>query len=291
MLYMDSGSEYHYGRSLSGFMRKYLILLLINIPILCMAKAERVISLAPHTTELAYTAGLGDNLVAVSEYSNYPPQAQKLEKVANYQGINVERILELQPDLVIVWRSGNSPKDIEKLKQFGINLFYSDPQSLEDIANDIEKLSAFAKSPQIGFRAAQNFKKQLIATKEKYQKQNQVRYFYQLSSIPLMTVSQGKWPSEVFSFCGGENIFSDADIAYPQVSIEQIAVRNPEIIFTSEQSPTQVEVWQQWSNHIEAIKQQHVYPLDTSILSRPTPRVITAIEQICHYFSVIQQKT
>jgi vitamin B12 transport system substrate-binding protein len=272
-------------------MRRCFVFLLLSAPILCLAKAERVISLAPHTTELAYAAGLGDKLIAASDYSNYPPQAQKLEKVANYQGIKVERILELQPDLVIVWRSGNSPKDIEKLKQFGINLFYSDPQSLEDIAHDIEKLSAYAEFPQIGYRAAQDFKNKLIATKTKYQKQNQIRYFYQLSSIPLMTVSRGKWPSEVFSFCGGQNIFSDADTAYPQVSVEQIAVRNPEIIFTSKQSPTQTEVWQKWSEHIEAIKQQQVVALDTTILSRPTPRVITAIEKICHHLSVIKQKT
>ena len=288
---MGSGPEHYYGVSLSRFMRRFLLLFFLIAPSICIAKAERVISLAPHTTELAYAAGLGEKLVAVSDYSDYPPQAKKLERVANYQGIKVERILELQPDLVIVWRSGNSPKDIEKLKQFGIHLFYSDPQTLEDIALDIEKLSTYSEFPQIGYKAAQNFKKQLINTKAKYQKQHQVRYFYQLSSTPLMTVSQGKWPSEIFSFCGGENIFSNADAPYPQVSVEQIIVRNPEVIFTSKQSLGQTEVWQQWGNHIEAIKQQQVLPLDTNILSRPTPRVITSIEQICHYFSSIQQKT
>ena len=68
-------------------MRRCFVLLLLSAPILCLAKAERVISLAPHTTELAYAAGLGNKLIAASDYSNYPPQAQKLEKVANYQNL------------------------------------------------------------------------------------------------------------------------------------------------------------------------------------------------------------
>ncbi|MDF5306446.1 helical backbone metal receptor, partial [Vibrio parahaemolyticus] len=86
---------------------------------------ERVISLAPHATEIAYAAGLGDKLIAVSEMSDYPKEAGELEKVSNYQGIKLERIIALQPDLVIAWPAGNPAKELEKLKQFGVPIYYS----------------------------------------------------------------------------------------------------------------------------------------------------------------------
>ena len=86
---------------------------------------QRVISLAPHATEIAYAAGLGDKLIAVSEMSDYPEQAKDLEKVSNYQGIKLERIIALQPDLVIAWPAGNPTKELEKLTQFDIPLYYS----------------------------------------------------------------------------------------------------------------------------------------------------------------------
>ncbi|WP_144395839.1 ABC transporter substrate-binding protein, partial [Pseudomonas sp. Kh7] len=78
-------------------------------------------SLAPHATELAYAAGLGDKLIAVSEYSDYPEQAKELERVANYQGIKLERIVAMQPDLILVWPAGNPARELEKLEKLGFN--------------------------------------------------------------------------------------------------------------------------------------------------------------------------
>ena len=87
--------------------------LLFTTAALANQPAQRVISLAPHATEIAYAAGLGDKLVAVSELSDYPEQAKMLEKVSNYQGIKLERIIALKPDLVIAWPAGNPAKEIE----------------------------------------------------------------------------------------------------------------------------------------------------------------------------------
>ena len=115
-----------------------------------VATAERVISLAPHATELAYSAGLGDNLIAVSERSDYPPQADKLEKVANYQGIKVEKIIALQPDLILAWPAGNPPRELAKLEQFGFNIYYSKTKSLDSIATNIEQLSQYSSDPSNG---------------------------------------------------------------------------------------------------------------------------------------------
>ncbi|WP_195754155.1 helical backbone metal receptor, partial [Vibrio parahaemolyticus] len=150
---------------------------------------ERVISLAPHATEIAYAAGLGDKLIAVSEMSDYPKEAGELEKVSNYQGIKLERIIALQPDLVIAWPAGNPAKELEKLKQFGVPIYYSTTGTLEDIANNIEQLSQYSDDPSKGQKTARDFREGLTALKAKYNTTEKVRYFYQLSEKPIITVA------------------------------------------------------------------------------------------------------
>ncbi|PSU45957.1 cobalamin-binding protein, partial [Photobacterium aphoticum] len=111
------------------------------------ALPQRIISLSPHTTELAYAAGLGDKLIAASDYSDYPEAAKQLERVANYRGIKMERIVALKPDLILAWKGGNPVREMERLEQLGFTLFYSNPKTLEDIPNTVEALGQYAASP------------------------------------------------------------------------------------------------------------------------------------------------
>ncbi|MGY0616662.1 vitamin B12 ABC transporter substrate-binding protein BtuF [Vibrio sp. FJH11] len=258
--------------------------------VLANEPAQRVISLAPHATELAYAAGLGNKLIAVSEMSDYPAQVNTLEKVSNYQGIKLERIIALQPDLVIAWPAGNPAKELEKLKQFDIPIYYSSTGSLQDIANNIEQLSQYSENPQVGQKAADNFRSQLTALKQKYNTENKVRYFYQLSEKPIITVAGKNWPSEVFTFCGGENIFTDSGSPYPQVSIEQVITRQPEVIFTSRHAMSNDGMWSEWKNELPALKNGHIWSLNADWINRPTPRTLNAITQVCEHFESVRQK-
>lgn len=271
-------------------------LLFLNVVVtLCVAfpvqaQVKRIISLAPHATELAFSAGLGDKLVAVSEYSDYPAQALKLEKVANYQGLNIERILTLKPDLVIAWPAGNPAKELDKLEQLGLRIYATKTQKLDDIANNIEALSQFADDPNIGQQAARDFRQSLITLKQSYGSQSKVRYFYQLSEKPIITLAKGSWPSEVFEFCGGENIFANSASPYPQVGIEQVLLAKPDVIFTSEHAIKNGTMWQKWQQQPPAVQNGFVWALTSDWLNRPTPRTLQAIEEVCEYFSVVRQK-
>ncbi|EGQ9761886.1 vitamin B12 ABC transporter substrate-binding protein BtuF [Vibrio alginolyticus] len=252
--------------------------------------AQRIISLAPHATEIAFAAGLGEQLVAVSEMSDYPEQAKQLERVSNYQGIKLERIIALQPDLVIAWPAGNPAKELEKIKQFGIPIYYSTTGSLEDIANNIEQLSQYSETPQIGKKAAEDFRTQLSTLKEQYNSNEKVSYFYQLSEKPIITVAGKNWPSEVFTFCGGENIFAASSAPYPQVSIEQVITRQPEVIFTSRHAMSNDGMWAEWSNELLALKNKHIWSLNSDWINRPTPRTLNAIKEVCEHFKSVRQK-
>ncbi|WP_019275500.1 vitamin B12 ABC transporter substrate-binding protein BtuF [Vibrio coralliilyticus] len=253
------------------------------------APVERVISLAPHATEMAFAAGLGDKLIAVSEHSDYPKQATKLEKVSNYQGIKLERIIALQPDLVIAWPAGNPARELEKLKQFGINIYYSTTSSLDEIANNIEQLSQYSQDPSVGLSTAKQYRNQLAKFKQRYQTNIPVRYFYQLSEQPIITVAKGNWPSEVFSFCGGENVFEQSAAPYPQVGTEQVVLSNPEVIFTSEHAIAKGNPWLDWKKQLSAVENGYVWSLNSDWLNRPTPRTLNAIEEVCEHFETVRR--
>ncbi|MGF1722199.1 vitamin B12 ABC transporter substrate-binding protein BtuF [Vibrio kyushuensis] len=251
---------------------------------------ERIISLAPHATEIAFAAGLGDKLIAVSAMSDYPESVQSLEKVANYQGMKLERIIALQPDLIIAWPSGNPQKELEMLERFGFNIYYSTTSTLDDIADNIEQLSHYSDNPEYGYHQAKEFRKRLTELSNKYQVDEPVRYFYQLSEKPIITVAQGHWPSEVFSFCGGVNIFEKSPTSYPQVGIEQVVVAQPEALFLSEHAMSDGNMWLKWQEQLPAIKNESVWTLQSDWLNRPTPRTLLAIEQVCEHLQSIREK-
>ena len=250
---------------------------------------ERVISLAPHATEIAYAAGLGDKLIAVSDHSDYPEEATKLERVSNYQGIKLERIIALQPDLVIAWPAGNPAKELEKLKQFGINIYYSTTGSLDDIANNIEQLSQYSQDPSVGLNAAKQYRSRLATFKQRYQTDLPVRYFYQLSEQPIITVAKGNWPSEVFSFCGGENVFEKSAVPYPQVGTEQVVLSEPEVIFTSEHAIAKGSPWLDWKQQLSAVENGYVWSLNSDWLNRPTLRTLNAVKEVCEHFETVRR--
>lgn len=125
-----------------------LLLLFFNTSVVADTK-HRVISLSPANTELAYAAGLGESLIAVSAYSDYPAEAKQLEQVSDWQGLNVERIVALKPDLILAWRGGNPQRPLDQLAALGIPIIYFDPQSVEGVISAIEQLAKYSRSPKL----------------------------------------------------------------------------------------------------------------------------------------------
>ncbi|WGW00834.1 vitamin B12 ABC transporter substrate-binding protein BtuF [Vibrio sp. YMD68] len=254
------------------------------------APVERVIALAPHATEIAFAAGLGDKLIAVSAMSDYPEEAQSLEKVANYQGMKLERIIALQPDLIIAWPSGNPKKELEMLRQFGFTIYDSHTKTLSDIADNIDDLSEFSDNPKLGRAQAQAFRDQLADLSKRYDVEDPVSYFYQLNEKPIITVAQGHWPSEVFSFCGGVNVFERSATPYPQVGIEQVVVAQPEALFLSEHALSDGSMWHPWKKQLSAIENNAMWTLNSDFINRPTPRTLGAVKQVCEHLQSIREK-
>lgn len=248
---------------------------------IAITPADRVITLSPSATEMAYAAGMGDNIVGVSAYSDYPEDAKNIEQVANWQGINIERILLLKPDLVIAWQGGNPQRSLDQLKALGISIIYSDPQSIEEIADDLITLSNYSHHPDIALKNAQQLRQQYQALQQKYvsniSNKPKKKVFIQFGMQPLFTTSNSTLQSHITALCGGENIFANSPVAWPQVSREQVLTKQPDLIIFSGKADQIPTVQAFWQPHLTV----PVIAIDEDSFSRPAPRIINAAQQIC----------
>lgn len=245
-------------------------------------KPQRIISLAPHITELIYAIGAGERLVAVSDYSDYPSAALALPRVASYASINIEAIIALQPDLIIAWQNGNAPAEIKRLQQFGFNVQLSNPVYLEDIATDLLHLGQLTGQHQQAQQQAELFSQQLTALRQQYQDRKHLKVFFAMSTKPLSTVANKAWPQQMLTICAAENVFANSQGDYPQLGIEQVVVAKPEVIIqaATDSGIVDQQYWQRYRD-IPAVEQQQFLTVNADYLFRTTPRTLLGIKQLC----------
>jgi len=244
---------------------------------------QRVISLAPHITEMLFSAGAGDKVVGVVDYSDFPQAALEIESVGSYHAINIEKIVQLNPDLIIAWKTGNRIKDIDKIQQLGFKVSYSEPYKLSDIPKEIRKFGQRLQTQKVANQVANRLKTKLNSLQQTYYSKPKVTAFYQIWNAPMMTINGQQFISQAMNICGAKNIFSDLPILAAEVSIESVISKNPDIILLGGEKSVQqawLTDWQKWKN-IKAIKNQHVYLLNADTFQRPTERLIEGIEGLC----------
>ncbi|MGL4733728.1 MAG: vitamin B12 ABC transporter substrate-binding protein BtuF [Enterovibrio sp.] len=254
------------------------------------ARPLRVITLSPHATELAFAAGLGDNVIAVSQSCDHPQQALALEKVASYRAINVERILALKPDLVIAWQEGNPARQLAQLEKLGVALFYSAPHSFASLGADLERLAQFSPRPQQALDAAKRLRSEVAKFEQAQQGKPKVSYFYELSQAPLMTNNGKSWPQPLFSLCGGENVFAQSAVPYPQVSVEQVLTRKPQALFASSNSGD-LSRWLRWKSILPAAANDALFVMEAAWFGRPSLRALDGVKTICAALDSVRAKT
>ncbi|MCT4700913.1 vitamin B12 ABC transporter substrate-binding protein BtuF [Enterobacteriaceae bacterium H20N1] len=248
--------------------------ILFCLPLLLCA-APRVISLSPSNTELAFAAGITP--VAVSAWSDYPEEAKKLEQVANWQGMNLERIVALKPDVVLAWRAGNAERQVNQLAALGIKIVWLDPTTVEEVISALRQLGAYSPTPETATKAADQLAAEFQALKAQYAQAAKKKVFLQFGQHPLFTSGKGSIQDEILALCGGENIFADSRVPWPQVSREQVLIRKPQaIIITGDESkiPPVQQFWQpQLTIPVKAVNDDW--------FSRAGPRIILAAKQLC----------
>ncbi len=242
---------------------------------------RRIISLAPHITELLFSAGAGKYIVGVVNYSDYPEAAKKIARVGSYNQINIETIIALNPDLIVAWDSGNSKHIIEKLKKLGFAVFVNEPRSLMDIPDVVKRFSLIAGTN--ADKAITGYLKKYNALKAEYSQKKPVTLFYQYWNNPLMTINGQHIISDAMRLCGALNIFSDLKILAPAVSVESVVASKVEVIVVGgllEQHRQWLNGWRKWQD-LPAVKNNHLYNINPDLLQRHTMRLIDGAKELC----------
>lgn len=256
------------------------------------APAQRIVTLAPFLAELVFDAGAGERLVGVSMASDYPAEVMSLPQVGGAGGVDVERILQLQPDLVLAWRSGNARAVMTQLEQAGIRVYYSEPRSLESIAQTLQRIGQLAGTSQAATMAVSAFDTRLSLLRRRYKEHSPVSVFYQVWDVPLMTINGEHIISDVLTLCGGVNVYGGQRALVPRIDTESVFAENPQVILASNDGPAGERVldrWRRWPQ-LSAVRNNHLYTVPGDRLVRHTPRILDGVEQVCEILQKVRDR-
>lgn len=251
------------------------------------APARRIVSLAPHATELLYAAGAGPQVVATVRYADHPEAARALPRVGDANQLDLERIAALKPDLVVVWGHGSAVEQVERLKALKLPLFYSEPRRLPDIAASLRTLGRLAGTTDAANASALAYEAELQRLRQRYAGQSPMRVFFQIWHQPLMTVNDQHLISDVIHLCGGVNVFGTQSALVPMPSAEAVLAAKPQVLVTpaGEATPDgtindSLAEWRGFKTFEPVARRQTVLLLSDHI-SRATPRVLLAADKLC----------
>jgi len=244
---------------------------------LAMLSEMRIVSLSPHLTELSFLLGRGEQLVAVSDFSDYPEQANLLPSVANYQGADLAAILRLEASHVLAWQGGNKSSDIQKLKDNGLLVHQSSINDIDSLINDILNLGVFLNAEKRALELAASIKKQRNELLRQYQNHSK-RGFYYLNHKPLLALGNDSWLNDLLSICGIKNIFVDSIAPYPQVELAQVLRLQPELIIAALSSDESSNYF--WERHKGSLHAEFLR-VNPDKLHRFTPRALDEVSTLC----------
>lgn len=248
--------------------------------------AQKIISLSPHTTELIYSAGAGAKVVGVDQYSDYPEAVESIARIGDAHHLDIEKILSLQPDLIVAWGSGQSHnRFIRQLIRMKQTVYISSPKEMETIPHTVENLGKLAGTYDYAKQQSQKFRDALKNIINEYHGQSTITVFYEIWDQPLFTINGEHVMNKVIEICGGKNIFAELPILSPEVSIESVIAVNPEVIIASGtgdegKRPIWLDNWLQWPT-ITAVKKNHLYHIPPDFLHRQTFRILQGTRILC----------
>ena len=252
-------------------------------PVVLAAPARRVISLGPHLTELAYAAGGGGAMVGAIRFSDFPAAAKSLPIVGDAHAIDFERIVQLKPDLVLVWGSGLNERHKARLRSLGLTVFESEIRQAQGIPDTLRRLGTLLGHAGAAEAAARRFETQWQALAERHRGKAPVRVFWQLWHEPLMTINREHLISEAMRACGGANVFAELPLLTPTVSWEAAIAADPQLIAGSgrkEDAGRDFAAWRRFTT-VSAVRQQRFASIDGDLIGRMGPRFVEGAAGLC----------
>jgi iron complex transport system substrate-binding protein len=251
---------------------------------------QRIISLAPSNTELLFALGLGDKIVGVTEYCDYPPEALEKEKVGGYSTPDIEKIIALEPDLILA-SSIHAKEIIPALEERGLIVFALEPENLDGILADIRVVGEITGSEKEASELVTQMESRIKAVTDKTQSlkpEERPKVFYITWHEPLWSVGSETIIHELIEKAGGENIFQDIT-GHKMVNLETVIARNPEVIIACTGTGEAKNKPYEWAKEeprlmvTEAYKNDRIYQVDADLVSRTGPRIVEALEEFARF--------
>lgn len=253
--------------------------------------AQRIVSLAPHVTELLFAAGAGKQVVGAVSYSDYPEAAKKLPRVGAYNAFDLEAIVALRPDLIVAWKSANPAASLEKLQALSIPVFFSEPRALEDVASNLDRLGKLTGNESVANSASAVFRQSLSELRSRYSGASAVSVFYQIWHQPLMTINGEHIISQVIELCGGRNVFDDLPALVPKIGLETVLRKDPQAIVAGNSALINTawkDDWKRWPE-LRAVKNDHLFYINPDIIQRHTSRILQGAEVLCGQLAKVRE--
>jgi len=270
----------------AGSILLVLVLSLGALPSHAENVKQRIVSLSPHLTEIVFALGREQQLVGVSDYSDYPYSqgcidkfcAIKLSSIASYQGADIAEIIRLKPTIILAWEGGNKAQDIARLEQLGYPVFRSSPTNIETLMQEVLNLGRILNAVSKSNTTHAEMTMQAQQIKSKYA-DKQARALYYMSQQPLSGMGSDRWLNSLLSLCNITNIYENLPTAYAQFSIADIIRKQPEIVIAAtNQNPSSASAF--WAPHLQVFNPK-VVTVNPDALHRFTPRVLPELARLC----------
>lgn len=254
------------------------------------APAQRIVSLAPHITDMLLSLGARTQIVGVVDDHEVPGAYARslsgLPVVADAGAVSEERLLAARPDLVLVWESGMSAARAQRLQALGLTVVYIEPATLDGIAANMELLGALSGHADAGHKAAGTLRGQLTALRQQYAAGRRLTAFYEVWLQPLYTVQGRHLVSQGLALCGADNIMPAGTVAAPLVNAEYVVRRDPDVILFGTQGQAASRAFWGRFGSLKAVRQGHLLPVSADALARPGPGLIQALGPLCGQLAV-----
>ncbi|MCK9274491.1 MAG: cobalamin-binding protein [Syntrophales bacterium] len=245
---------------------------------------KRIVSLAPDITEILFALGLDKEIAGVTEFSSYPEAAQRKPKVGTYINLSVEKIVILNPDLVIGTANGNKRDTINQLARIGIRTHIINPAAFEDIFSTILEIGKITGRCSQADSIVKDLRRRVDYVCRIMETVKRPRIFFQIGIHPIITVGNKTVHHSLIEIAGGLNVMGETEILYPKVNIEQIIASAPDIILISSMKrESNFEAvkreWKRWKE-IPAVRNDKIFIIDSDLTDRFSPRLIEGLERI-----------
>jgi iron complex transport system substrate-binding protein len=245
---------------------------------------RRIISVAPSVTETLFALGLGERIVGVSDYCNYPPEARGKEKVGGYITPSMEKIISLHPDLVIQTADGDLKTFVNRLAGLGIPVYITNPRSVPEILRAISKIGGVTDSSSGAQALVGSMRAKMIDVQERIEGRPRLRVLHAMSVDPLISSGKGTFVHDLIRLGGGENIAENGKGKHPLLSMEEVVTRDPQVIILSSmlsnEPMTAQRAW--WSRYrqISAVREGRIGVIQADLILRPSPRIVEGLVEV-----------